>query len=104
MKESDLLTEQIKRLVKKDIKSDYVKVTNVQGARQNQDNALNYVNNDFTAVVYNFIDMLSHSRTEMEVLKELAGDEKAYRSLTKSWFINSPLWAMMQNWQTVTFR
>lgn len=40
--------------------------------------------------------MLSHSRTEMEVLKELAGDEKAYRSLTKSWFINSPLWAMMQ--------
>ncbi len=96
MKESDLLTEQIKRLVKKDIKSDYVKVTNVQGARQNQDNALNYVNNDFTAVVYNFIDMLSHSRTEMEVLKELAGDEKAYRSLTKSWFINSPLWAMMQ--------
>ena len=40
--------------------------------------------------------MLSHSRTEMEVLKELAGDEKAYRSLTKSWFVNSPLWSVMQ--------
>lgn len=40
--------------------------------------------------------MLSHSRTEMEVLKELAGDEKAYRSLTKSWFLNSQLWAALQ--------
>ncbi len=96
MKEGEMMSDQIKRLVKKDIKSDYIKVTNVQSARQLQDNALNYTNNDFTAVVYNFIDMLSHSRTEMEVLKELAGDEKAYRSLTKSWFINSPLWVMMQ--------
>jgi len=40
--------------------------------------------------------MLSHARTEMEVLKELAGDEKAYRSLTKSWFLNSSLWTTLQ--------
>ena len=96
MKEGELLTDQIKRIVKKDIRSEYIKVTNFAAAKQLQDNALNYINNDFTAIVYNFIDMLSHSRTEMEVLKELAGDEKAYRSLTKSWFINSPLWAVMQ--------
>lgn len=96
MKEGELLTEQVKRLVKKEIRTEYIKVTNVAGAKQLQDNALNYVNNDLTAIVYNFIDMLSHSRTEMEVLKELAGDEKAYRSLTKSWFINSPLWTVMQ--------
>ena len=32
----------------------------------------------------------------MEVLKELAGDEKAYRSLTLSWFKNSPLWSALQ--------
>ncbi|HLO55103.1 MAG TPA: bifunctional response regulator/alkaline phosphatase family protein [Saprospiraceae bacterium] len=96
LKEGDLLQEQVKKLVKKEIKTEYVKVTNVQAAKQLQDNALNFFNNDFTAIVYNFIDMLSHSRTEMEVLKELAGDEKAYRSLTKTWFINSPLWAMMQ--------
>jgi CheY-like chemotaxis protein len=96
LKEGELMTDQIKRLVKRDLKSEYIKVTNVAGAKQLQDNALNYLNNDFTAIVYNFIDMLSHSRTEMEVLKELAGDEKAYRSLTKSWFVNSPLWAVMQ--------
>lgn len=40
--------------------------------------------------------MLSHARTEMEVLKELASDEIAYRSLTKSWFLHSPLWAALQ--------
>jgi len=96
LKEAELLQAQIQRIVKKDIKSDYVKVTNVNAARQLQDNALNFLNNNFTAIVYNFIDMLSHSRTEMEVLKELASDEQAYRSITKSWFLHSPLWAMMQ--------
>ncbi len=96
LKEAELLQAQIQRVVKKDIKSDYVKVTNVNAARQLQDNALNFLNNNFTAIVYNFIDMLSHSRTEMEVLKELASDEQAYRSITKSWFLHSPLWAMMQ--------
>jgi len=96
LKEMELMQEHLKRIVKKPIKSDYVKITNVQSAKQMQDNSMNYLNNDFTAIVYNFIDMLSHSRTEMEVLKELAGDEKAYRSLTKSWFLNSPLWALLQ--------
>jgi hypothetical protein len=47
--------------------------------------------NDLNIIVYNFVDMLSHARTEMEVLKELAADEAAYRSLTKSWFEHSPL-------------
>ena len=46
---------------------------------------------DFTAVVFNFVDMLSHARTESEILKELAEDEGAYRSLTMSWFEHSPL-------------
>jgi len=42
-------------------------------------------------IVYNFVDMLSHARTEMEVIRELADDESAYRSLTVSWFDHSPL-------------
>jgi hypothetical protein len=41
--------------------------------------------------VYNFVDMLSHARTEMEVIRELADDESAYRSITLSWFEHSPL-------------
>ena len=94
--EHDLLAEQIKRTFRKPIKFDYVKVTNVNHGKQVQDNILNYLNNDMTVIVYNFIDMLSHARTEMEVLKELAGDEKAYRSLTRSWFENSPIWTALQ--------
>ena len=90
--EADLFNELMGRTFRKPIKHDYFKITNVAHAKQLQDNILNYLNNDITAIVYNFIDMLSHARTEMEVLKELAGDEKAYRSLTKSWFLNSPLW------------
>jgi hypothetical protein len=55
--------------------------------------------NDLTVIVYNFVDMLSHSRTEMEMIKELASDDKAYRSLTLSWFKNSPLLEMIQKAQ-----
>lgn len=94
--EGQLLSEHIRRVLRKEIKHEYIKITNVAQARQLQENILNVFNNDFTAIVYNFIDMLSHARTEMEVLKELAGDEKAYRSLTRSWFENSPLWAALQ--------
>ncbi len=49
------------------------------------------MNNDLNVIVYNFVDMLSHARTEMEVLKELASDEASYRSITASWFEHSPL-------------
>jgi len=95
--EADLLGKQFERLMRRsDIKWDYTKVTRTNFARQMQDRALDFLNNDFSVIVYNFIDMLSHARTEMEVLKELAGDEKAYRSLTRSWFENSPLWATLR--------
>ena len=40
--------------------------------------------------------MISHAKTEMEVIKELANDDKAYRSLTTSWFNNSPLLEIIQ--------
>ncbi len=96
MFEGELLRSQIDRLVRKPLKIDYQKITNVNAARQMSDHILNSLQNNLTVVVYNFIDMLSHARTEMEVLKELAGDEKAYRSLTRSWFENSPLWAAFE--------
>ncbi len=94
--EAELLSAQIDRIFRKPLKHDYIKVTNVAKGKQLLDNAHNYLNNDLTVIVYNFIDMLSHARTEMEVLKELAGDEAAYRSLTRSWFMHSHLWEMLQ--------
>ena len=49
------------------------------------------MNNDLNVLVINFIDMLSHARTESRMVRELASDEKAYRSITLSWFRNSPV-------------
>jgi DNA-binding response OmpR family regulator len=89
--EADFLKDNIKRTVHADIKCEYIKITNHSDGKQMEDNILNYLKNDLVVIVYNFVDMLSHARTEMEVLKELASDEAAYRSLTLSWFDHSPL-------------
>ncbi len=94
--EHEFLADQLKRVIRRPLKHDYLKVTSISNARPLQDNIHQYLHNDFTVIVYNFIDTLSHARTEMEVLKELAGDEKAYRSLTRTWFLHSPIWAALQ--------
>ncbi len=79
-----------------DEKFSYTKVTTNKTGKELEDNILNLANLKFNAIVYNFVDMLSHARTEMEVLKELASDEAAYRSLTASWFDHSPLHNALQ--------
>jgi len=96
--ENEFLTAQLKRL-NLDIKHEYYKITNMPKGRELAANFKGVKNNDLTVVVYNFVDMLSHSRTEMEMIKELASDDKAYRSLTLSWFKNSPLLEMIQKAQ-----
>lgn len=53
-------------------------------------------NSDFNVIVLNFIDMLSHSRTDSKMMRELANDEKAYRSLTLSWFKHSSTYDLFQ--------
>lgn len=83
---------QLKRLNKNNLKWSYIKVLNNQSGQDLVNNIHNYLNNDLTIIVYNFVDMMSHARTEMEVLKELAGDEASYRSVTKSWFEHSHLY------------
>jgi len=75
----------------KDIKMSYTKITNFNAGKKLADNVSNLMQNKLNVIVYNFVDMLSHARTEMEVLKELAGDEVSYRSITTSWFEHSPL-------------
>lgn len=53
-------------------------------------------NNSLNIVVLNFIDMLSHARTESKMIRELASDEAAYRSLTRSWFKHSSVLDMLR--------
>lgn len=101
--EAEFLTEQLKRL-RIDIKQEYYKITNYKDGKKLVDNFKALKNNDLTTVVYNFVDMLSHAKTEMEVVKELASNDKAYRSLTLSWFKNSPLLEIIQQAQQQGFK
>ena len=48
-----------------------------------------FKNYELNVLVFNFVDMLSHARTESKMIRELANSDEAYRSLTKSWFMNS---------------
>ena len=89
--EEEFLRSQLKKLKRDDIRFSYTKVLNHQAGHELVSNIHNLMNNDLNVIVYNFVDMMSHARTEMEVLKELAGDEISYRSVTRSWFEHSPL-------------
>lgn len=90
MFEKELLKTNLKRLGR-DIKFSYNKITNLDAGKKLNDNFSQLLNNKLNVIVYNFVDMLSHARTEMEVIRELADNESAYRSLTLSWFDHSPL-------------
>jgi CheY-like chemotaxis protein len=94
--EKELLEEQLKRLGKS-IKLSYHKVTNIDYGKRLNDQFNQLLNNDLNVIVYNFVDMLSHARTDMKVIRELADDEAAYRSLTESWFEHSPLLDIFKN-------
>ena len=93
--EEEFMLEQLKTRGKK-VKSSYHKITNFAAGKKLAENVANLMENPFNVIVYNFVDMLSHARTEMEVIRELAEDEAAYRSLTLSWFKHSPLLDIMR--------
>jgi CheY-like chemotaxis protein len=101
--EEDFLLEQLKRL-RQQLKVGFHKITNIKNGKQLADNFNATKENDLTVIIYNFVDMLSHAKTEMEVIKELASDDKAYRSLTNSWFVNSPLLEIIQKAQKLGYK
>ena len=82
MFEEDFFVDQLQRLGKRDSKHSYTKITNIDFGRKVVNRIPNMKTNDVNVIVYNFVDMLSHARTDMKVIKELADDDAAYRSLT----------------------
>lgn len=88
--ENELLDEHLRRhgLV---IKHSYNKVLNAQYGRKLAENIPSLMQNRLNVIIYNFVDMLSHASTDSNIVRELASDEKAYRSVTLSWFEHSPL-------------
>ncbi|MGJ1432208.1 PglZ domain-containing protein [Sphingobacterium spiritivorum] len=89
--EDKFLADQIKRLYRREIKHTYHKILTLEQGKDIYENVNNLMQNDLNVLVYNFVDMLSHARTDMAMIRELANDEAAYRSLTLSWFEHSPL-------------
>ena len=101
--EKELLEAQCERLnFKRPIS--YHKITQLQHSQQLIKNLQNHTHEGLTAVVYNFVDMISHAKTEMEVIKELAPDNKAYRSITLSWYRNSPLKDLLKKAASLGFK
>ncbi len=103
MFEAEFLAAHLKRLGL-NLKHDYFKITNLSGGKKLAEGFKSFKDHNLVTVVYNFIDMLSHAKTEMDVVKELASDDKAYRSLTLSWFRNSPLLEIIQQAQQLGFK
>jgi CheY-like chemotaxis protein len=73
----------------------YQKITSLTQAKQALESG-GVLSQPVEVMVYNFVDMLSHARSEMNIIKELAEDEAAYRSITRSWFEHSPLLDYLQ--------
>lgn len=75
----------------------YHKILRAEEGKSLSENIPNLMANKLNAIVFNFVDMLSHARTDMQMIRELAPDESAYRSLTKSWFLHSSLLDTLKN-------
>jgi DNA-binding response OmpR family regulator len=90
LNEEELLNSQMNR-IGKGFSHCYEKINNQKAAKKLTANFSNLKKHNLVVTVFNFVDILSHARTETEVVKELAVDEPAYRSITLSWFQHSAL-------------
>lgn len=86
--EADLIQTQLDRFRRKE-KFSYTKLNDSASGDKFLAKLKQIENNELNVVVLNFIDMLSHARTESKMIRELANSDAAYRSLTESWFRHS---------------
>ena len=97
--EDKFISRQLRRHKFED-KFTYNKIVNVNQGKQVLDTVSQMMTSPLNVLVYNFVDMLSHARTDLKMIRELAADESAYRSLTKSWFNHSPLLDLLKKLST----
>ncbi len=89
--EKELLGTFFERFRRKNVQHAYYKVNDTESANRFLSIFNRYKQNDLNALVFNFVDMLSHARTDVKMVKELSTDMAAFRSITRSWFEHSPL-------------
>ncbi|HQY20121.1 MAG TPA: bifunctional response regulator/alkaline phosphatase family protein [Ignavibacteria bacterium] len=78
----------------------YTKIMDSNFSRGIENKIMTYCQNHLNAIVINFVDMIAHSRSDNAILKEIAPDEAAYRSLTASWFEHSSFFGMLRQLST----
>ncbi|MFZ1082231.1 MAG: PglZ domain-containing protein, partial [Candidatus Kryptoniota bacterium] len=88
--EKELLTDLLQRKRIR-VEPKYIKIIDPEFGKNIVSNVQTFARNPLTAIVVNFVDILAHSRSDSDILKEIAPDESAYRSLTRSWFQHSYL-------------
>lgn len=93
--EEELLSRQMER-AGLNLKFKYEKILNADEGRRVADKIHNYAQSKLGAFVFNFVDTLVHSRSDSDVIKELAPDESAFRSITEAWFQHSSLLQMFK--------
>jgi len=93
LNEEPLITKQMERYRRKESFS-YYKINHSADTEKLVNQFRKLDNKSLNVIVVNFIDMLSHARTESTMVRELASDEIAYRSITESWFRHSPVWEL----------
>lgn len=89
--EKEFLLDQMRRLGLSQLSLQYFKVLNTDFEKKILDDFHQYKNKNLTVIVYNFIDILSHAKTDNRIVSQLIRDDKTYRSITKNWFENSYL-------------
>ena len=93
--EEDFLRRQL-QTNGKSYRMTFDKLIRPEAGRKLIDNISKVYDADFSVIVYNFLDILSHARTETEIIRELTEDEAAFRSLTRSWFEHYDLFTILK--------
>ncbi len=93
--EEEFLARQIAQSGKR-YKWSFDKLVRPEAGRKLIDNIQHIYDADFSVIVYNFLDILSHARTETEIIRQLTEDDASFRSLTRSWFENSELFTLLK--------
>ncbi|MHA3044110.1 T9SS response regulator signal transducer PorX [Riemerella anatipestifer] len=94
--EQDFLKDQMKRLGLSSKTMKYIKVLNSDFEQKVLEDFHQHQNKDLVVVVYNFIDILSHAKTDNSIVNQLIRDDKTFRSLTLNWFENAPIMRLIK--------
>jgi DNA-binding response OmpR family regulator len=94
--EQNLMQEQLGRAGFGGMSTKYVKIYEIEEANEIRKQVDSYRSIDLVVMVFNFLDILSHGRSQSDILQEIAPDESAFRSLMRSWFVHSALFDILQ--------